>query len=751
MQDTRVTATAVNPSEQHHHKPLWPQSDDYDASSQSPPSKLATTTSPVVATRKSGGTNNGGSSPYQPSTPTSSTPVASDSRRTYIASKPTTAQGVHIRQYETEHQRSAAAHVEVEPLSATPTGSTTSVLKPHQTTPQQQQRQVLVEKIQEAVTAAGSTSQSTTAAAASHRQKAQGRHHRQARRGATPQEESVDHDGASTAEDWISELVENIWDPYIVSTLSDMSWEMLPDILNSSKSSWMHSIELTKLEFGRKEPDILDVRCYRDDSDVVDDVFLEMDVVWKSQQDIEFVLKVIGKNIVTYVPDILEAQLAKLLTMTVGIEDATLKGTIRMALRPLLTRVPIIGALQISFIELPEFDFKPDIVGGPLGAALNAILPAFKGWLLNTVRESILMPYVLPDHYFYQIDPSAHDIQTPVGMLHLRVIEAKQVPKMDIIGATDGFVELYMRNSERHKTAVKQGKNPKWDEKFVLPVHAPDHQKLQFILYDEDVIMPNDTIGRSQIDLSSLEQGKVHDLWLDVVNQDEEEREKAKQGDENALSAVGKRATALMKIAAPVVGHSTKDCKLHVRLAWRTWSKAEEQFIKDVSRKGVERALQTRQRPSYGSGGGSDSAAGGEIDSELETMVWSGLFTVTVKRCRGLKVSGGWFGRPSVIAEVRVGHGKPKKTSAAKVTKRGGLDLSGAPMVFDVDGETAKNRNTKAVVRLVESGWFSGGDEVGRVELSLYQLMQHSCTHKEFHLEEGGVMEVELRWQSIFA
>lgn len=94
------------------------------------------------------------------------------------------------------------------------------------------------------------------------------------------------------------------------------------------------------------------------------------------------------------------------------------------------------------------------------------------------MREAIFLPYTLPEHYFYALDPGAADINRPVGLLTVRVVEAKKVPKMDLIGATDGFVELYVRSSQKHRTGVVAGRRPKWNERFAMPVHVPEHQKL---------------------------------------------------------------------------------------------------------------------------------------------------------------------------------------------------------------------------------------------------------------------------------
>ena len=125
----------------------------------------------------------------------------------------------------------------------------------------------------------------------------------------------------------------------------------------------------------------------------MDDIFIEMDLEWRSEQDVEIELQVLGKDVSSMIPDIIEEQLAKLFTMRIGVEDSSVKGTVQLALRPLLYRLPIVGAVQVGFTEMPEFDFKPTVTGGPLGSALNALLPSVKAWLKSKLYFCIL--YVL--------------------------------------------------------------------------------------------------------------------------------------------------------------------------------------------------------------------------------------------------------------------------------------------------------------------------------------------------------------------
>ena len=53
-----------------------------------------------------------------------------------------------------------------------------------------------------------------------------------------------------------------------------------------------------------------------------------------------------------WLPDFIEKPLIDLLTFTVGVEEAALRGRLRLTLRPLLGRLPVVGAVQVSMQDL---------------------------------------------------------------------------------------------------------------------------------------------------------------------------------------------------------------------------------------------------------------------------------------------------------------------------------------------------------------------------------------------------------------
>ena len=128
------------------------------------------------------------------------------------------------------------------------------------------------------------------------------------------------HRREEATEDWLSKLIEHLW-PKIRKTSEDLAWETVPASLHDTKPSWVHSLSLNKFQMGHKEPDLRRVRCYVDEEDVMDDVFVEMDLEWESKIDVEIKLEVFSKNLSSLVPSIIENQLAKLFTMVVGVEN----------------------------------------------------------------------------------------------------------------------------------------------------------------------------------------------------------------------------------------------------------------------------------------------------------------------------------------------------------------------------------------------------------------------------------------------
>ena len=103
--------------------------------------------------------------------------------------------------------------------------------------------------------------------------------------------------------------------------------------------------------------------------------------------------------------------------------------------------------------------------------------------------------------------------------LHVRIVEAENLPKMDVFGTVDPYCQLQLtstRKVERTKT-IRQNKHPVWNEEFHFTVQDLSTDTLYLLLKDYDKVSNDDPISRAQIPLSTLPMSKVEDKWIDMI------------------------------------------------------------------------------------------------------------------------------------------------------------------------------------------------------------------------------------------
>lgn len=75
-----------------------------------------------------------------------------------------------------------------------------------------------------------------------------------------------------------------------------------------------------------------------------------------------------------------------------------------------------------------------------------------------------------------------------MGILHVKVVRARELLKMDILGSSDPYVKLKISGGRivpSKKTSIKtKNLNPEWNEEFKLTVNDPMSQVLELHVYD---------------------------------------------------------------------------------------------------------------------------------------------------------------------------------------------------------------------------------------------------------------------------
>lgn len=104
-------------------------------------------------------------------------------------------------------------------------------------------------------------------------------------------------------------------------------------------------------------------------------------------------------------------------------------------------------------------------------------------------------------------------------ILHIKVIEAKDVPKMDVVGYSDPYVKFtYDKGPGTYQTRyIEQTLTPVWNEEFHIAILDKKEGLIKAFLYDFDKVSNDDLISTKDFPINSFQIGKVVDNWYEFV------------------------------------------------------------------------------------------------------------------------------------------------------------------------------------------------------------------------------------------
>jgi len=187
--------------------------------------------------------------------------------------------------------------------------------------------------------------------------------------------------------------------------------------------------------------------------------------------------------------------------VTAGISKIQLRGKLRVELKPLLPKAPLVGGLSISFIEVPEFDFD-------LTNLLNVLdLPGISN-IFHECIENVLESYiVLPNKINIPLVDDeevrmALLYQPPMGVLQIKIVEGKDLKASDkkIFGkdSSDPYV-ICKVGSQKHETnVIEDTLNPVWNDTFTMFVDTLPGTMIKFKVWDSDPGRDDD-IGKCEL------------------------------------------------------------------------------------------------------------------------------------------------------------------------------------------------------------------------------------------------------------
>ncbi|CAA3028705.1 synaptotagmin-5-like [Olea europaea subsp. europaea] len=216
--------------------------------------------------------------------------------------------------------------------------------------------------------------------------------------------------------------------------------------------------------------------------------------------------------------------------LPVQVKNIGFTGVFRIIFKPLVDEFPCFGAVCYSLREKKNLDFTLKVVGGDV-SAIPGISDTLEATIRDAIEDSITWPVrkiipILPGDYSYL------ELK-PVGILEVKLIQAKELSNKDIIGKSDPFAKLFvrpLRDRMKSSKTISNSTNPIWNEHFGFVVEDESTQHLTIRIYDDEGIQAAELIGCAQVALKDLEPGKVKDVWLKLVKDLEIQRDQKNRG-----------------------------------------------------------------------------------------------------------------------------------------------------------------------------------------------------------------------------
>ncbi|KAI3695909.1 hypothetical protein L1987_78913 [Smallanthus sonchifolius] len=297
--------------------------------------------------------------------------------------------------------------------------------------------------------------------------------------------------------DWLNKFVLNMW-PYLDKAICDAirrtTEPIVADYIGREHRP-IEAITFETLSLGTLPPTFQGIKVYETNEN---QLVMESPIKWAGNPNIVIVVKIWSLRI--------KIQLVDLQVFVVP----------RITLKPLVPAFPCFSNVIVSLMEKPHVDFGLKILGGDVMS-----IPGLYLRVQDIIKKEVAKLYLWPQTLEIPIlDSSLCVVKKPVGVLHVKVVQATKLMKMDILGLSDPYVKLKLSGEmlpSKKTTIKKKTLNPVWNETYKLVVKDPQAQSLLVNVYDWDKVGSHDRLGMQMVPLKVLRPNETMELTLDLL------------------------------------------------------------------------------------------------------------------------------------------------------------------------------------------------------------------------------------------
>ncbi|XP_050422686.1 extended synaptotagmin-3 isoform X2 [Adelges cooleyi] len=294
--------------------------------------------------------------------------------------------------------------------------------------------------------------------------------------------------------EWVNQIIRQMWPLVSAFAQNAIKQTVEPMVVESLREYKINNFAFDKLRLGSIPPKLGGIKVYEGVSR--DQIMMDVDLIFASDCDISFY--------VSGVP--------------CGIKDFQMRGIMRVIMKPLIATSPLIGGMQVFFLNQPNIDY--DLVGIADVLDMPGLNDVLRKVITQQVSALMVLPNKIPIVLSNDIAPQLVKLPEPEGVLRVHIVQAKNLVAKDMSligkGKSDPYVVITLGAQQYRTRTVKNELNPKWDYWCEFVSFSPRGQLLKLKLFDEDEVMKHSNLGKASLQVCSAAIHGEVDKWINL-------------------------------------------------------------------------------------------------------------------------------------------------------------------------------------------------------------------------------------------
>ncbi|XP_017465615.1 PREDICTED: extended synaptotagmin-2-B [Rhagoletis zephyria] len=293
--------------------------------------------------------------------------------------------------------------------------------------------------------------------------------------------------------EWVNKILKQVWPNANHYARKLVKETIEPNVALALANYKMNGFRFDRMILGTIPPRIGGVKIYDKNVDR-NEIIMDLDLFYASDCDINFYLG----------------------SMKGGIKDFQIHGWVRVVMKPLIRSMPLVGGLQIFFLNNPNIDFN--LVGVIDFMDMPGLSDLLRRIIVEQIGAVMVLPNKLPITLSNEVPAISLKMPEPEGILRIHVVEAKDLMKKDIgvlgKGKSDPYAVINVGAQEFKTQIIENNVNPKWDYWCEAKIFVELGQSVDITVLDMDNSSDDEKLGRATIEIFNVIKRGVVDTWL---------------------------------------------------------------------------------------------------------------------------------------------------------------------------------------------------------------------------------------------